>query len=132
MKAQAQRAEQLKFIKEKFWPALNDATDSIEDAQMFLQGFNAALMQSFLAAMKEKKFGEYSLVDKLDPKHEKIEAQKKLVALFDEYTVFDAKGLIEGMTNEINTFIQDEKKKRPLATLHPTWIDEVEKIVNEE
>lgn len=130
--AQSKRNEQLKFIKEQFWPALSEASESIEDAQTFLQGFNSALMNSFLAAMQEKKFGEYKLSEKLDPKHKLIEPQRKLVELFNEFTVFEAKTLIEGMTNEINTFIQDEKRKRPLATLHPTWIDEVAKIVNEE
>lgn len=132
LKAQTERAARLKFIKEQFWPALGEACGSIEEAQMFLNGFNSVLMNEFLGLMKDKKFSEFDMIAKLGKEDERYEKQVKLLELFSDMNVFEAKGHIEGMKNEIDIFLQDERRKRPLATLHPTWLDEVAKIVNEE
>lgn len=115
----------MKFTKEKFFPALIEATDSVEDATIFLGSINTILMEEFLGFMKEKKFSDLNLVNKLDQKDENYEKYKALLSLFDEMNVFEAKDLIEGMKNEINLFIQEEMKNRKLDSLPTRWLDEI-------
>lgn len=112
----------MKFIREKFWPTLCRVSDSIEDAEIFLSGANTALMQSFLALMKEQKFSEMGLADKIGVDFDKY---KELIALFDDMSVFEAKDYIEGMKSEIDLFLKDEQRNRTLDTLKPKWIDEL-------
>jgi len=114
--------KRLKFIKEQFWPLLCETADSIEDASTFLGGINTALMQAFLGLMKEKKFGELKLGEKISGDFEKY---KKLIALFDDFDVFTAKDYVEGMRSEIALFKQEEDRTRPLSTLKTKWIDEI-------
>lgn len=114
--------EKMKFARERFYPALCKASSSVEDAQIFLSGFNTALMQSFLALMKEKKMGELDLVNKLAAATPQY---KEVVALFDDYSVFDAKDQIEGMKNEISLFLSEEQRERPLSDLKTKWIDQI-------
>jgi len=124
IKADVKFKGKMKFVKEKFYPALCEATTSIDDASILLSGFNNVIMQEFLGMMKEKTVDNLNLVSKLDPASEKIEANKKLLALFDGMSVFDAKDYIEGMKSELALFQQEEMKSRPLSSLKVKWVDE--------
>lgn len=115
----------MKFVKEKFWPALLDASTSIEDSQQLLSGFNTQIMQTFLGEMKNKSTKELNLIDQLDKKAENYEAHKKLVELFDDLNIFDAKDYIEGMKNEIELWKSEEMQLRPLSSLKAKFIDEM-------
>lgn len=115
----------MKFTREKFYPALINATTSIDDASILLSGFNTIIMQEFLGLMKEKKLGDLKLDTKLDPTNEKFKASKDLLNLFKDMSVFDAKDHIEGMKNEIELFKNEEMKERGLETLKTKWIDEL-------
>lgn len=119
--------KRMTFVKEKFWPALVEASTSIEDAKMLLTGFNNIIMQSFLALMKEKQIKDLGLAAKLDAKSDKFLENQKLLELFIDMDVYTAKDYIEGMRNELDTFIMDELKVRPLSSLKVKWIDEVQK-----
>ncbi len=117
--------KKMAFVKEKFWPALIAATTSIDDAVILLSGFNNIIMQEFLGLMKQKTVFDLDLISKLDPKADKVEENKALLSLFLEYSVFEAKEIIEGMRSEINLFLLEEQKARTLDTLKTKWVDEI-------
>lgn len=125
LRSNADFMRKMKFTKEIFYPALINASKSVDDATSFLASINNILMESFLGLMKEHKFGSFKLVDKLDPKDPKYEELKFLLELFDDMTVFEAKDFMEGMKNEIQLFLNDENTKRPLSDLKARWIDEI-------
>lgn len=117
--------EKMKFTREVFYPALARATTSIDDAIQNLSIINTFIMERALGFMKEKKMSEISLgdiVSKTDPKSKEM---KELLTLFDDYTVFDAKTVFEGMKSEINLFVQEENKMRGLNDLRRVWVDEL-------
>lgn len=105
------------FVREKFFPALCEATDSINDADVFLQSFSSMAMESFLNLMKEKKFGEFDLTSKLDKNSPKYEAIQKMVHLFDDMSMREAQDMIDGMKDEIRFFYKKEMQTRKLGDL---------------
>ncbi len=125
MKGNADFQRRIKFAREQFWPALGEAAENIQDAQILLEGFNTTLMQAFLARMKDIKMKDLDLESKLDQTSPRYEQNKTLLHLFDDMSLYDAKDNIEGMKGEIQQFIIDELKSRPLSSLHPKWIDEL-------
>ena len=127
LKSRADFQQRIKFVKEKFWPALCAASMNIEDACMLLSGFNDIIMQEFLGLMKEKKLRELKLESKLDAKSPKAKENQELLELFQDCDIFEAKQYIEGMRNEIETFKRDEFQDRPLSSLKTKWIDELGK-----
>lgn len=115
----------MKFIKEEFYPALLAASTSIDDAQQLLTGFNTAIMQEFLALMKETKMSDMGLASKLDAMNPLLTESVALLNLFKDMTIFEAKEHIENMRNEVETFLLDEKRTRTLADLPTKWLDEI-------
>jgi len=114
---------QRSFVKDKFFPSLIKASTSIEDAKYLLTSLGNMIMQEFLAQMKEKKFNELKLTEKLDPKSPQFEDIKTMVELFNDESIFTARELVEGMQNEIETNITDELKARKLDSLKTNWFD---------
>lgn len=125
LKSNEKFQEKMKFTREVFYPALCAATTSIDDASILLSGFNTTIMQEFLGLMKEKTLKDLDLDKKLEPTNLKFQESKDLLALFNDMSVFDAKDYIEGMRNEIQLFLTDEAKNRPLSSLKTKWIDEL-------
>lgn len=125
MKNNTRFIEKMKFVREKLYPAVVESSDNIDDAKMFLSSINTVLMERFLDQMKKKTFKELGIIDGLDKDGEKFGKYQKLLALFDDMSVFDAKDYIEGMRSEIDLWITDELKERPMSTLKVTWIDEM-------
>ncbi len=120
-----QKAKRLRsFIKEKFYPALIEASTSIDDAKFLLGSFSNMLMENFLAQMKEIKFVELNLPAKLDKKSKQFPQYAKLLSLFDDQNVFEARELIEGMKNEVNMFVDNEMKERKLDTLKTNFLED--------
>lgn len=119
-----QEAKRLRvFVKDKFYPALLTASTSIEDAKYLLQSFSNMLMEQFLSKMKETKFVELKLEDKLDPTSPQYEEYKNIIAIFKDEDVFSSRELIEGMKGEIESLIMNEMKGRKLDTLKTNWLD---------
>lgn len=116
--------DKLKFTKEVFFPALCRASVNIDDAQILLSGFNTTIMQEFLALMKNRRLGELDLGSKLDSLSPKYTENLELLKIFEDMTIFEAKDYIEGMRSEIQLFITDEMKDRPLESLKTKWVDE--------
>ena len=125
LKKNVQFMDKMKFIRERFYPALCEATTSIEDASQLLSGFNTTIMQTFLEKMKSVQMNELELASKLDASSEKYKQMKTLLAMFGELNVFDAKDYIEGMRSEIQLFQKDEMENRPLSSLKTKWVDEL-------
>lgn len=125
MKKNQDFQKRMKFAREEFWPALQEAAENIQDSQILLEGFNTTLMQAFLARMKDIKMKELDLESKLDKTSPQYEQNKALLHLFDEMSLYDAKDNIEGMKGEIQQFIIDELKSRPLSSLKARWLDEM-------
>lgn len=124
LKQNAEFLAKMKFIKEQFYPALINATTSIEDALQNLTIINSVMMEKFLGAMKEKKFKDidiYTNLSKSDPKHDQLET---MLHLFDDMTIFEAKEYLEGMKHEIALFQLEESRERTLESLKAKWADE--------
>ena len=117
--------KKMDFTRNSVYPRLIDATTSIEDALEQLYMINSVIMQGFLELMKEKLTKELKIVDKLSQTDPKYLAMKTFLELFDEKSVFETKEVLEGLRNEINLFVSEENKKRSLADLKITWIDEL-------
>ena len=111
------------FVKDEFYPLLLTATTSIDDAKFLLTGFANMVFEQFLTLMKEKKFSELNLEAKLDPENPNYEEVKKILVLFGDKTVFEARELIEGMRGEIDGLVNAELKERKLETLKTNWFD---------
>lgn len=117
--------KRMTFVRDTFWPALCDASTSVEDATILLEGFNTVIMQTFLAKMKDFTIGDLALQTKLDAMSDKFIENTKLLELFSEMSVFEAKENIEGMRNEITLFQRDEMKTRPLNSLKTKWVSDL-------
>ncbi len=113
-----------KFVREQFFPLLCEATESIADADMFLQTFSTMLMETFLGKMREIQFVDLKVADKLDPQSPQFATITKLVTLFDGKTVGEAQKLIEGMKEEVKWFFKEEMKTRKLESLKVNWLDD--------
>lgn len=124
MKNNADFQKKMKFTRDEFYPALCEAATSIDDATLLLSGFNTQIMQEFLGRMKEVKMKDLNLLSKLEVSSDKYIEYQKLLSLFDEMSVFEAKDIIEGMRGEIDLFKVEEFKERPLASLKVTWVED--------
>lgn len=125
MKNNVHFIKKMKFVREDLFPALCNASDNIEDAKMFLSSINTVIMERFLERMKTLTFKDLQIIEGLDKDGDKFGQYQKLLALFDDVSVFDAKDYIEGMRSEIDVWVADELKSRPMSSLKTTWIDEL-------
>ncbi len=125
MKSNADFQKKIKFTREQFYPALLKANPSIEEASMWLGGFNTAIMNSLLDTMKTTKMKDLNLSLKLDAMSDQFIQFRDIITLFDDMTVFEAKDNIEGLKGEIALWQQDEARARKLSELKTTWIDEL-------
>ena len=117
--------EKMSFTRDKFYPALARASRSIDDAQQQLYMINTMVMQKFLGKMKEFKFKDMGMVEILSKEDSKYHEVKEMLELFDDYSVFDAKDIMEGMKSEITLFLNEENKSRSLEDLKTKWIDQL-------
>ncbi len=119
-----QEAKRLRaFVKDQFYPALLKASTSIDDAKFLLSSFSNMVMEQFLSQMKEKKFIDLQLHNKLDPKAPNFKDYQDMLALFGNENVYDARELIEGMKMELDALVTAELKDRKLDTLKTNWLD---------
>lgn len=105
------------FVKDKLYPALLKNNESIDDTKFFLGSMSNLIMTEFLTWMREKKFSELHLEEKLDPNSPMYENYKEIIDLFKDETIFNTKELIDGMKGEIQMITDKELKGRKLDTL---------------
>lgn len=111
------------IIVDKFFPALVEATISIDEAKMLLQAATSLIMEEVMQTMRERKFREIKgrLVKKLCSNDERLLQIEKLLDIFDNETLFVSRELIEGMKAAIEQMTLDEMMNRKLDTLKPDW-----------
>lgn len=117
------RAQARKLIKEKFYPALVEATISVDEAQMLLQAAVGLIMEEAMEALRTTKMSmiRNRLVKKLAPNDERLLQIEKLMDIFNEQSLFEARGHLESMKAVIEQMKIDEMMKRKLDTLTPDW-----------
>lgn len=117
------RAQARKLIKEEFYPALVDATISVDEAQMLLQAAVALIMEEAMEKLRTTLVADIRnrLVKKLAPNDERLLQIEKLVDIFHDHTLFEARGHFESMRAVIQQMQLDEMQKRKLDTLIPDW-----------
>lgn len=115
----------MKFTKEVFYPALSNATTSIEDALQNLSIINSFIMEKFLGFMKEKKMSDINIIDSLSKDDAHYYEMKTMLELFNDYSIFEAKELLEGMRAEIQLFLSEENKSRTLHDLKVKWLGDL-------
>lgn len=121
-----QRTQEVKrmrsFVKEKLYPSLLLASTSIDDAKYLLGSLSNMMMEQFLAKMKEIKFSELKLHEKLDINAKGYHEYINLLTLFADENVYNSRELVEGMKNEITMNIDTEMKERKLDTLKTNFL----------
>lgn len=125
MKNNVQFIQKMEFVRGKIYPAVVAMNQSVDETKMFLSSINNVLMEKFLGKMKELTFKDLDLIGGLDNKSEDYDKYKALLTLFDDMSVFDAKDYLEGMRNEIDTWVNDELRDKKMADLKVTWIDQL-------
>ncbi len=120
---QQERMYERQFVKEKFYPALVNATKSVDEASMLLQAITALIMEEAMAVLKEKNMKEIRnrIIKKLDPDSERGLSMETLVTLFDKQTLFKARSYIEGMKAVLEQMKIEDMQSRGLETLKPNW-----------
>jgi len=123
MKRKQEISRKRAVIVDKIYPALVEATISIDEAKMFIQAFSSVIMEQVLGWMKERQFAEIlpAVLERLSPDGERREALARLLATVENENIFVAKELVEGVTRAIDQMIHDELKGRKLDTLKPEW-----------
>lgn len=125
MKGNAAFIAKMHFVREKLYPAVVNIGDNVEETKMFLSSINNVLMEKFLGKMKELTFKDLQIIAGLDAKGEKFDKYSELLALFDDMSVFDAKDYLEGFRSEIDTWVTDEMRDKPMKDLKVKWIDQL-------
>lgn len=116
-------AQKRKFIIEKFYPSLSEATISIDEAGQLLNATVSLIMEEAMRVLQEKKMKDIKgrIIKVLCPNDERLLQIEKLVDLFDNYTLFDARGNIEGMKAVLEQMKFDEMCSRKLESFTPNW-----------
>lgn len=117
------RAQDRKLIKERFYPALVDATISVDEAQMLLQAVTSLIMEEAMDTLRATHMKDIRsrLVGKLTKDNERVLQIESLIDVFNDHTLFDARGHFESMRAVIQQMQTDEMQKRSLSTLTPDW-----------
>jgi hypothetical protein len=110
------------FVKDKLYPALLKNNESVDDTKFFLGSMSNLIMTEFLTWMREKKFSELHLEEKLDPASPLYENYKEIIELFKDETIFNTKELLDGMKGEIQMILDNEAKGRKLETLKTDFL----------
>lgn len=111
------------IVVDKFFPALIDATVSVDEAKMLIQSCSSLLMEEVLQTMQERRFKDISakLLKRLCPEGERKDEIEKLLKILEPENLFVAREIIEGMTRAIDQMISDEMRERKLGTLKADW-----------
>ncbi len=120
---QQEVARKRKIIVEEFYPALVQATVSVDEAKMLISAASSLLMEDVLQTMKERKFDEIyeKLVRRLTPDDVRLLEIEKLFATLKGENLFVAREIIEGMSRAIEHMVLKDLQGRKLDTLNADW-----------
>ncbi len=111
------------FIEHKFYPALKEATVSIDETTALLNAAASLIMEEAMNTLRTVKMGDIRsrLVKKLCPDHDRELSIEALLSLFDKQTLFETRGHLESMKQVISQMQMDEMRERKLVTLKEDW-----------
>lgn len=111
------------FIKDKFYPALEAATVSADEASQLLSAIVALIMEEAMEKLRTTEMEEIRgrLVAKLCSDDQRILQIEKLVDSFKGMTLFEARGHCESMKAVISQMTIDEMRNRTLTSLNVQW-----------
>lgn len=116
-------SEDRRLIVEKVFPALKETTVSVDEATQLLSAMTALVMEEAMNTLRDKLV--YSVKDKmlkkLCPDGERQTAIDDLLSLFDQQTLFEARGHFEALKSVIEQMKMDEMRNRKLDTLKEDW-----------
>lgn len=117
------REQNRRLIMTEFYPALVEATESVDEASMLLQAGASLIMQEAMEIMNAKKMKEVKgrLIKQLCPNDERLLQMEKLIGIFDGMSLFEARGHFESMKAVVEQMKIDEFRGRKLDTLKPDW-----------
>ncbi len=115
--------ERRQFIIEQFFPALKDATISVDEAGFLLQGIVSLIMEEAMETLKSTRMRDIRsrIVKKLCPNDERLLSIGLLVELFDSQTLFEARGNFEGMRAILEQVKLDEMRAKKLGDIKMEW-----------
>ena len=118
-----ERAQNRKLIIERFFPALEEATISVDEASALLQACTALIMAEAMNTLKAMKVKDIrsALVNGLAPNDERLLQIEKLIEIFEDMTLFEARGHFESMKAVIQQMQMDEMRNRKLGSLTQNW-----------
>ncbi len=111
------------LITDAFYPALINATISVDEAKALISAMGSLLMSEVLKTMKERQFSEISesLLKVLCTDGEREPEVRALLDTLKGENLFVARELIEGMTRAIEAMVAEEMHGRKLDTLKTNW-----------
>ena len=120
---QQERAYKREFIKDKFYPALKEATISIDETTALLNAAAALIMEEAMNTLRTTKMADIRqrMVHKLCPAHDRELQIEGLLSLFDKQTLFEVRGHFESIKQVIAQMQMDEMRSRKLETLREDW-----------
>ncbi len=116
-------ARKRKFIIDKFFPALKEATISVDESTMLLQATVALVMEEAMETLRTKKVKDIKnrLIKRLAPNDERLLQIERLIGLFDDLTLFETRGHFESMKAVIEQMKIDEMQARKLDSFTIDW-----------
>lgn len=111
------------IIVNEFYPALIDATVSVDEAKALISAMGNVIMEDVLGTMKERKFEDIMIKVHgiLTQDGERQDEIKRLLNTLKGENLYVAREIVEGMTRAIETMIMTDMRGRKLDTLNPDW-----------
>lgn len=111
------------IVVDKFFPALKEATVSIEEAKMLLQASASLIMEEVMNTMRERTFDEMfnRVIKKLSPDDVKLLELEALFNTIRHENLFVAREIIEGMTRAIQQAEMEASREKKLDDLKFEW-----------
>lgn len=111
------------IIVDQFYPALIEATVSVDEAKALISALGSLVMEDTLRTMRERRFVDIKeiLIEQLCKDGERKEGITKLLETLKDENLFTAREIIEGMTKAIEAMVTEELRGRKLDTLKTNW-----------
>lgn len=111
------------IVVNKFYPALIEATISVDEAKALVHVMGSLIMEEVLKTMKFRRFADIteSLHNHLTKDGERSKEIRVLLESLNGENLFVAREIIEGMSKAIGAMEVAEMRTRNLSTLKADW-----------
>lgn len=123
LEREMKRAEARTLIKEKFYPAMVEATESVDEATHLMNAVTGLIMEEAMETLRTMHMKEIKnrIVKKLCPNDERLLQIENLIGVFDAMTLYEARGHFESMRAVLQQIQLDEMRTRKLNTFTVDW-----------